>query len=155
MVEGAHPPAIIVHALDQALVAAEAAAALGRPLTLRSAAGAGGTLGVGWFAGLAGLLAERHPALELTLVLDCADEAGTALGALRRGVKAIRVTAAPEVRAKLAALAQRYGARLDEDDRPGLDLVDGLVGQADLASLCRDWLTADVAQARSAGLGNN
>jgi len=140
MTEGARPPAIIVHSLDQALVAAEAAMGLGRPLTLRSAAGAGGTLGVGWFASLGALLAERHPALDLTLVLDCADEAGTALGALRRGLKAIRVEAASDVRAKLAAVAQTYGARLDEDDRPCLDLVEGLLERADLGARYRDWL---------------
>ena len=138
MADGADPPAIIVHSLAQALAAAEAAAALGRPLTLRSAAGA--TLGVGWFASLGAMLAERHPALDLTLVLDCADEAGTALGALRRGLKAIRIEGSSEVRAKLAALAATYGARLDEDDRPCLDLVDGLAEQADLAARCRDWL---------------
>jgi hypothetical protein len=132
-------PAIIVHSLGQALVAAEAAAALGRPLTLRSARG--GALGVGWFASLATVLAERHPALDLTLVLDCADEAGTALGALRRGVKAIRIEGPSDVRAKLASLARTYGARLDDDDRPCLDLADGLVEQADLAARCRDWLT--------------
>lgn len=140
MAEGARPPAIIVHSLAQALAAADAAAVLGRPLTLRSAAGAGATLGVGWFAGLGVLLAERHPTLDLTLVLDCADEAGTALGALRRGLKAIRVEGSSELRAKLAALAATYGARLDEDDRPCLDLVDGLAEQADLAARCRDWL---------------
>ena len=140
MVAGANPPAIIVHSLAQALVAAEAAAALGKPLTLRSAAGAGGTVGVGWFASLGMLLAERHPELALTLVLDCADEAGTALGALRRGLKAVRVAGPPEMRAKLAALASTYGARLDEDERPCLDLIGGLVEQADLAARCRDWL---------------
>jgi hypothetical protein len=140
MIAAAHPPAIIVHSLSQALVAAETAAALGRPLTLRSAAGAGGTVGVGWFASLGSLLAERHPDLPLTLVLDCADEAGTALGALRRGVKAIRVSGPPEVRAKLADLARTYGARLDADERPCLDLVAGLMEQADLAARCRDWL---------------
>ena len=140
MIEGAGPPAIIVHSLAQALVAAEAAAALGKPLTLRSAAGAGGTVGVGWFASLGAVLSERHPDLELTLVLDCADEAGTALGALRRGLKAVRIAGPPEVRAKLAALAETYGARLDDDERPCLDLVGGLVEQADLAARCRDWL---------------
>jgi hypothetical protein len=140
MTEGAWPPAIIVHSLDQALVAAEAAAALGRPLTLRSAVGAGGTVGVGWFASLDRLLAERYPALEITLVLDCADEAGTALGALRRGLKAIRVEAPDAVRAKLAALAETYGARLDDDSRPVLDLVGGIVERADLSARCRDWL---------------
>ena len=140
MIAGQPSPAIIVHSLAQALVAAEAAAALGKPLTLRSAAGAGGTVGVGWFASLGAVLSERHPDLELTLVLDCADEAGTALGALRRGLKAVRIAGPPEVRAKLAALAETYGARLDDDERPCLDLVGGLVEQADLATRCRDWL---------------
>ena len=140
MIAGQPSPAIIVHSLAQALVAAEAAAALGKPLTLRSAAGAGGTVGVGWFASLGAVLSERHPDLELTLVLDCADEAGTALGALRRGLKAVRIAGPPEVRAKLTALAETYGARLDDDERPCLDLVGGLVEQADLAARCRDWL---------------
>ncbi len=138
MVEGANPPAIIVHSAPQALAAAEAATALGRPLTLRSAPG--GTLGVGWFASLDALLAERYPALDLTLVLDCADEAGMALGALRRGLKVIRIAGSADVRAKLGALAESYGARLDQDLRPPLDLADGLVEQADLAARCRDWL---------------
>ena len=139
MVEGENPPAIIVHSLDQALAAAEVATLLGRPLTLRSAHG--GALGVGWFASLQGLLAERHPALDLTLVLDCADEAGMALGGLRRGLKVIRVAGSADVRAKLDDLARGYGARLDEDSRPPLDLAGGLVEQADLVARCRDWLT--------------
>ncbi|HEV2676611.1 MAG TPA: hypothetical protein VGV37_18945 [Aliidongia sp.] len=140
MIAGSAPPAIIVHSLAQALVAAEAAAALGKPLTLRSAAGAGSTVGVGWFASLGTILFERHPALDLTLVLDCADEAGTALGALRRGLKAVRVAGSPDVLAKLAALADGYGARLDRDERPCLDLIGGLAEQVDLAARCRDWL---------------
>jgi hypothetical protein len=140
MVAGTRPPAIIVHSLAQALTAAEAAAALGRPVTLRSAPGAGATVGVGWFAGLGAILAERHPDLDLALVLDCADEAGTALGALRRGVKAVRVAGPPDLRAKLAALADAYGARLDDDERQALDLIEGLVERADLAARCRDWL---------------
>ena len=139
MVEGEYPPAIIVHSGAQALAAAEAATALGRPLTLRSAPG--GTLGVGWFASLGALLAERYPALDLTLVLDCADEAGMALGGLRRGLKVIRVAGSADVRAKLDDLARSYGARLDEDSRPPLDLAGGLVEQADLVARCRDWLT--------------
>jgi hypothetical protein len=141
MGEGANPPAIIVHSAAQAFAAASVAAALGKPLTLRSAAGAGATVGVGWFAGLGALVKERHPGLDLTLVLDCADEAGTALGALRRGLKAVRVAVPMETRAKLAAIAQTYGARLDADERPALDLVHDLVEQADVAARCRDWLT--------------
>jgi hypothetical protein len=131
------PPAIIIHSLDQALAAAVAATAVNSPLVLRSAPGAGGAAGVGWFAALAEALAERHPALPMTLVLDCADEAGTVLGAFRRGLKRVRFTGPPEVAAKLAAIAAAQGAALDEDCRPALDLL----GQADPEALCRRWLT--------------
>ena len=132
------PPAIIIHSLDQALAAAAAATALNLPLVLRSAPGAGATVGVGWFAALAAALAERYPALPLTLILDCADEAGTAMGALRRGIRRIRFTGPPEVAAKLAAIAAAQGAALDEDSRPALDLL----GEADPEAACRRWLAA-------------
>jgi len=130
------PPAIIVHSLDHALAAAVAATAVNSPLVLRSAPGAGGSVGVGWFAALAEALAERHPALPMTLILDCADEAGTVLGAFRRGLKRVRFTGPPAVAAKLAAIAALQGAALDEDARPALDLL----GHADPEAVCREWL---------------
>ena len=123
---------IIIHSLDQALAAATAAEALAGPLVLRSASGAAGYAGVGWFAALAAILAERHPTVPATLILDCADEAGTAMGALRRGIRHIRFTGTPEVAAKLAAL----GAILDTDTRPALDLL----GNTDPEAACRRWL---------------
>ena len=130
------PPAIIVHSLEQALAAADAAAALNAPLVLRSAAGAGATFGVGWFAALAQIVAERHPLLSAIFVLDCADEAGTAQGALRRGLKRIRFSGPPEVAAKLSAIASAQGAVLDDDPRPVLDLL----GRTDCAAACTIWL---------------
>jgi hypothetical protein len=136
MTNAAAPPAIIVHSLDQALAAAAAAEALASPLVLRSAPGAGGNAGVGWFAALAEMLAERHPQLALTLVLDCADEAGTAMGAFRRGLKRVRFTGKPDVAAKLAAIAASHGATLDDDPRPALDLL----GRRDPEAACRHWL---------------
>jgi hypothetical protein len=126
-------PPIIVHSLDQALAAATAAEAVGTPLTLRSAPGAAGYAGVGWFAALAAILAEQHPALQTTLILDCADEAGAAMGALRRGIRHLRFTGPSEVAAKLTAM----GAILDSDTRPALDLLDN----ADPEAACRRWLT--------------
>jgi hypothetical protein len=124
---------VIVHSLDQALAAAVAAEALAVPLTLRSAPGAAGYAGVGWFAAIASILAEKHPTLSATLILDCADEAGTAMGALRRGIAHLRFTGPPEVATKLTAL----GAILDTDTRPALDLL----GHADPEAACRCWLS--------------
>jgi len=127
------PPAIIFHSLDQALAAATAAEALALPLVLRSAPGAAGYAGVGWFVGLATILAEKHPGLQTTLILDCADEAGTAMGALRRGIRHLRFTGPIEMAAKLASM----GAILHTETRPALDLL----AQVDPEASCRDWLT--------------
>lgn len=128
--------AIIVHSLDHALAAAGAAVTLGVPLTLRSAAGAGGTVGVGWFATLADMVRERYPLLPVSFVLDCADEAGTALGAFRRGLKRVRFEGSPQAAAKLTAIAASYGAALDDDPTPTLDLL----GETDPKGACRHWL---------------
>jgi|SRR5580704_160421 hypothetical protein len=150
----AAPPAVIVHSLAQAMAAAAAAAALGSALVLRSAEGAGATLGAGYFASIGAILAERWPALKLTLVLDCADEAGTALGAFRRGLKIVRFTGLPEARSKLEAVAAAQGGALDRDERPALDLS----GVAEPELACRRWLedhlagmTHDIASARPVG----
>jgi hypothetical protein len=133
---GDRPPAIIVHSVEQALAAAAAASDLASPLVLRSAPGAGSYLGVGWFMALTELLAARFPALTATIVLDCADEAGTAMGALRRGLKHVRFTGRPDVAAKLAAIAAAQGAALDDDPRPPLDLL----GRVDPGADARAWL---------------
>ncbi|HUH85489.1 MAG TPA: hypothetical protein VLX85_12840, partial [Stellaceae bacterium] len=69
---------IIIHSLDHARAAVAAAAELGLPLTLQSAVGAGGYVGPLWFKALIDLAHAEHPAVNLSAVLDCADEAGTA-----------------------------------------------------------------------------
>jgi hypothetical protein len=133
---GIGPPAIIAHSRDQALVAAAVAAELGRPLVLRSPPGAASSHGVGWFVAMAAQLRERYPALDLTLVLDCGDEAGTAMAALRRGIERVRFTGPAEVAGRLAGIAAAAGAMLDEDRRPPLDLA----GESEVEKRCRDWL---------------
>jgi len=130
------PPAILVRTRDEAFAAAAAAISLGVPLTLRSPPGAAGSLGIGWFAALAALVRERHPALRLRFVLDCGGEAGTAMAAFRYGFEAVRF--AGPAADKLAAIALEMGAALDLDDRPALDLGD-VMTEPELA--CRRWLS--------------
>lgn len=125
-------PTIIVHSLAHALMAVESAAASEVPVTLRSAAGAAGNAGVGWFAALAAAVRIEYPAATVTFVLDCADEPGTALAALRHGVTHIRFTGSEEAAAKLIAI----GLMLDRDDRPPLDLLNA----RDAKAACRNWL---------------
>jgi hypothetical protein len=115
---------LIVHSLDHARAAAAAAAELGVPVTLESAPGAGGYLGPLAFKALIDAAHREHPAVALTAILDCADEAGTALGALRAGLACVRFTGPAEVRAKIAAIAAELGAALDHEAAPErLDLL--------------------------------
>ena len=126
--------AVIVHSLAHALAAAEAAQSLGVPVTLRSAPGAAGYAGVGWFAALVAAVSDRFPGTNVTFMLDCADEAGTVMGALRRGIRRVRFLGPPEVAAKLAAM----GAELDPAETSALDLR----GMNDPAAACRKFLAA-------------
>ncbi|HLY57546.1 MAG TPA: hypothetical protein VKS60_18425 [Stellaceae bacterium] len=123
-----------MHSLAHAFAAAETAQSLGVPVTLRSAAGAAGYAGVGWFAALAAAARERFPSADVTFVLDCGDEAGTVMGALRRGIRRVRFHGPPEVAVKLAAM----GVELDGDEAPALDLR----GAGDPATACRKFLAA-------------
>ncbi len=130
------PPAILVHSAEQAQAAARAAVSLGAKLFLRSPPDAVAHLGIGWYLALASLLRERHPGLDLTLILDCADEPGTTLAALRRGIGRVRFCGPAEMAAKLAAIAAQTGAALDTDERPPLDLAKAEDAEAE----CRRWL---------------
>src|SRR5262250_1346021 len=94
-------PVIVVHSLGHAVAALKAAAAAGRRVTLASApgaggyagagwfrghsiaSGAGGYAGAGWFRGLVEAAREAVPEAPFSCLLDCGDEAGAVLAALR------------------------------------------------------------------------
>jgi hypothetical protein len=116
---------IIIHSLDHARAALAAAAAAGVPVTLASAEGAGGYAGPLWFKALVETALSEHPGMAAVCVLDCADEAGTTLGALRAGLKRVRFTGTDEVRQRLAAIAAQLGAEIESGEAlPALDLLD-------------------------------
>ncbi len=79
-----------------------------------------------------------HPGVALTAVLDCGDNPGLALNALRRGIKVVRLEAAADVRSRVADIAGQLGAALDDDDDGALDLLDA----ADFRGACLAWLAA-------------
>ena len=80
-------------------------------------------------------------AIAVTAVFDCGDDPGLALGALRHGLKVIRIKAPAETRVKIADIAAQTGARLEQEnvetDAPVLDLLES----ADPKARVRAWLT--------------
>ena len=128
--------AILVHDLEHARTAAAAAVELGVPLTLASGPGAAAYLGPGWVRALGAALAQEFPALEVTLILDCADKPGHALAALRMGAAAVRFTGGRSVARKLKDIAAARGAAVITGRLKVLDLW----GEEDPAAACRRWL---------------
>ena len=129
-------PPIRVHSLAEARAACAAAAELGVPLRLVSAPAGGAHGGALWFRSVAAQAGAEFPAIDLTAVLDCADRAGDAQGALASGVRAVLFTGPAPVAARLADIAGRTGALLLPCLPPALDLR----GVRDPGAACRAWL---------------
>jgi hypothetical protein len=131
---------IVIHSLDHARVALGAAQGLAVPVTLASAAGAGGYGGPRWFKSVVDLAAAEFPDVALSAVLDCGEEAGTVLAALRHGVQGIRFTGSAAAAARLADIAGQRGAVILRGElRPALDLLDC----PDPQSSCRAFLAGN------------
>lgn len=131
---------IIIHSLDQASAALAAAASLGAPAILASAPGAGAYAGPAWFKAVIETAAKAHPGVTAIAILDCGEEAGTALAALRLGLKHLRFSGNKAAGAKLAELASVQGATLEEA------LPDAVLDLRDLRdpeAACRAFLSAN------------
>jgi len=131
---------IIVHSLEHARAALEAASVLNKPATLISARGIASFMGPLWFKALIDQACSARPEVECRAVLDCADEAGTVLAALRTGFKRVRFTGPEATRVRLDEIACQIGA-LVEGAVPfeGLDLLDA----REPGEACREFLARD------------
>ena len=118
-----------------------AAADVGRPVTLLSAADAGIHAGAGWFAALVDAAGAAVPAARFTAILDCADDPGAAMAAIRAGIAAIVFTGRDDVAERLVAIAAARGARLLAE-RPSATLDLGAAFFADAGALHRQCAEA-------------
>jgi hypothetical protein len=130
------PKRVIVYSIPQARAAIDAAA--GRPIILISARGMAGFMGPLWFKALTDEAAAASPGANVTAALDCADEPGTALAALRCGFKLVRFTGPEEARARLDDIAQQLDATVES--AVSADTLDLLDCKDPLAS-CRAFFT--------------
>ena len=128
---------IIVHHLGHAVAALGAAKALGVPVSLRSAPGAAAYLVCRLLRDMNTAAIVEVPGVEARAVLDCGDASGHALNALRQGVRAVRLDAHADVRARVGDIAHQLGAALDEDAAPALDLLNA----DDAGTASRQWLS--------------
>jgi hypothetical protein len=115
------PLIIVVHSLAHAVATLNAAATAGRAVTLVSAPGAGVYAGPGWFCGIVEAAREAVPGAQFSAILDCGDEPGAALAAIRAGVECIVFTGRADVAQRLSEIATQHGGRV-EAARPASDL---------------------------------
>jgi hypothetical protein len=133
---------IIIHSLFQATAALTASARAGRPVVLVSAPDAGGYVGPGWFQALVAAAREAAPDARCSTFLDCGENVGAALAALRAEVEGVIFTGRPDVARRLADIARQHRAHF-ETKRPvdALDLgEDFFATQEDLERRYAEFL---------------
>ena len=109
---------------------------------LLSAPSAAGYAGPAWFAAVAAEALQAAPEAEILPVLDCGDQTGHALAALRHGLAGIRYKGTASDR--IDALAGQYGAVLFDERPDSLDLAEYDNESPDAwRAACRNWLATD------------
>src|SRR5438132_1084317 len=135
-------PVIVVHALAHAIAALTAAAGTGRSVVLESALGAGSYAGPGWFRVLVSAAREAVPEARCSSFLDCGDDVGAALAAIRSELEGVVFTGRADVARRLADIARQHGVHF-VTDRPvaALDLGDDFFASPEtLERHCADLL---------------
>ncbi len=120
----AFAPAIVIHGLDDARAALQAAGRAGcDAVTLLSAPDAACFMGAAWWRALIAAAAGLQPGLRREDVLDCGSAAGRAAEALRLGQRALVLAASCPQRAAVLERAAPLGAIVLPVRPPALDLA--------------------------------
>ena len=112
-------PAIVIHGKAHAL----AALAPGLPVQLLSSPGAALSGGCLWWREIVAQAMRQHPATSCIDILDCADAAGLAMGALREGQIHLILWPQSPAFAAVSAAALAIGAEVLPARPPALDLA--------------------------------
>jgi len=134
------PLQVVVHDRVQAEAALEAAEELRCAIWLRSAPDAAAYAGVGYLKALSELVDHE-------VVIDCGDDAGLVMAALRTGCRRLAFSGPAAVSQRLAEMAAEVGAwyRHEAEVPPVLCLSP----DDDARSRCRAWLLEMQAQDRA------
>jgi hypothetical protein len=134
------PLQVVVHDRAQAEAALAAAEELGCAIWLRSAPDAAGYAGVGYLKALGDLVGHE-------IVIDCGEDAGLVMAALRTGCRRLAFSGPAAVSQRLAEMAAEVGAwyRHEVTVPPVLRLSP----DDDARSRCRAWLLEMQAQNRA------
>jgi hypothetical protein len=135
-------PVIVIHSLAHAIGALKAAARSGHPIIVLSAPDAGISAGPGWFRALVAAAREAVPEAHFSAILDCGDQAGAALAAIRAGIERVIFTGRSDVAGRLADIARQHGTQIETARPiPALDLGGDFFASAEQSERrCADLL---------------
>ena len=128
------PLEVIVHHLDQARNILYVADQAGRKIQLRSAPGAAQSAGVGFLHALGEAAGQE-------LLIDCDDDAGLVMAALRAGCRKLLFSGSDDELRRLNQIATRYRTEIRgpaDHSPPCLDL-----SPDDNATVLQAWLDAE------------
>ena len=101
---------IVIHSLEQARAALDAAASMNAPLVLASAPGAALQAGPLWFKSVIDQASAAQPGVALTAILDCGEAPGAVMAGLRAGLTHFRFSGRAELRERLAGMGAKFAA---------------------------------------------
>jgi len=112
-------------------------------MVLAGAPGAGSYVGPGWFGALVSAARKAVPDARFSTLLDCGDDVGAVLAAIRSEIEGVVFTGRADVARRLADIAHQHGVRF-VTGRPAalLDLGDDFFASPEiLERRCADLLT--------------
>jgi hypothetical protein len=127
------PAQVLVHHLEQARAALAVAVELSWAIELRSAPGAAAYAGVGYLKALGDEVGHE-------LLIDCGDDAGLVMAALRTGCRRIAFSGSDEPGRRLRDMAEQLGAVLVVEAQAPEVLM--LLPEDDAAAILRARLCA-------------
>ena len=116
-------PVFIVHNQEHVLCVAQAAMQMNSSAVLFSPRGAANSLGPDVFISMVNSIFEYYPGINIIGVLDCADDTGNALGAIRRGVSHISVQLDAPAYKKILDIAAQSNVSVRVFPDNALDLI--------------------------------
>ena len=135
--------AIIVHNLEEAKIAISVASSLDCMVVLRSSPEAAAYLGPQVFHEIIKQAKIGYEETKVHAVFDCGNDSGTALCALRYGIKAIRINVPIKTLKKISDIAKQMQASVEfvhSKNITDLTTVLDLLDQDDPESAVRSWL---------------
>lgn len=129
------PARVLVHERSHIVAALSTSERVQRAVLLVSGPAVSGAMGWLWFRYLVAEVSALYQQARFTTVLDCGSAVGFAMAALADGATAIRLHAPPLVLKRVRDIATQYGAVIDSDVRPTLNLL----FHADPMAACHAW----------------